>query len=169
MRNAIERVKRLLSSHTGKVVFPYTITLESIDGDECIDVNAIEYTATGMLYIYNDNNAYDAVEWIIVNEDWLMLEACVGETIAKQQNVEQVVIPVYAVALLVSTDSCCEYWENIVVSPFYTKRELAEAKYNEMIKMSKSEREDLVFSCAVGEFSIVEEELDLTGSGLKKM
>jgi hypothetical protein len=38
-----------------------------------------------------------------------------------------------------------------------------------MIKMSKSDREDLVFSCAVGEFSIVEEELDLTGSGLKKM
>lgn len=161
MKNAIERVKRLLSSQTGKVVFPYTITLESIDGDECIDVNAIEYTATGMLYIYNDNNAYDAVEWVIVIDDWLMLEACIGETISKPQSIDPVVISIYAVALWVSTDSCCEHWEEVVISPFYTKRELAEAKYNEMIKMSKSEREDLVFSCAVGEFSIVEEELDL--------
>ena len=169
MKNAIERVKRLLSSQRGKVVFPYTITLESIDGDKCIDVNAIEYSEAGILYIYNDNNAYDAVDWVIVIDDWLMLEACISETISKQQSAGQVVIPIYAVALLVSTDSCCEHWEDVVVSPFYTKRELAEAKYNEMIKMSKSEREDLVFSCAVGEFSIVEEELDLAGSELKKV
>lgn len=169
MRKAIERVKRLLSSQRGKVVFPYTITLESIDGDKCIDVNAIEYSEAGILYIYNDNNAYDAVDWVIVIDDWLMLEACISETISKQQSAGQVVIPIYAVALLVSTDSCCEHWEDVVVTPFYTKREQAEAKYNEMIKMTKKEREELVFSCAVDSFSIVEEELDLTGSELKKV
>ena len=38
-----------------------------------------------------------------------------------------------------------------------------------MIKMTKKEREELVFSCAVDSFSIVEEELDLTGSELKKV
>lgn len=69
-------------------------------------------------------------------------------------------ISIYAVGLMISTDSCTEHWEEVVVTPFYKTKEQAMQEYDKLIKLPRERREKLVsWNTAVGEFTIVEEKL----------
>lgn len=75
-------------------------------------------------------------------------------------NRESNIISIYAVGLMISSDSCTEHWEEMVVTPFYKTKEQAMQKYDELIQWPQERREKLVDWCtAVGEFTIVKEEL----------
>lgn len=76
------------------------------------------------------------------------------------KHIKEKIVKIYAVGLMISTDSCTEHWEEAVVTPFYKTKEQAMLKYDELIQLSQKEREQLVgWNTAIGEFTIVEEEL----------
>ena len=52
-------------------------------------------------------------------------------------------ISIYAVGLMVSTDSCNEHWEEMVITPFYKTKEQAMQKYDKLIQLPQEKRKNL--------------------------
>ena len=160
------KIREAIASVGNEIKFPHDIELNSCVGDNEIMMSGIYYIPeTDELFITTEKyGEFSADEWILDENDWYIIDdevtiAVENINFDRQLNSTNVV-SIYAVGLMISTDSCTEHWEETVVTPFYKTKEQALLKYDELVQWSPDEREKLVgWNTAIGEFTIVEEKL----------